>query len=197
MSECPICFDEIGSVNTCTTPCGHTFCFKCMFRALSQNNACPCCRSQLRETEAEEEVEDDEESDDETDEDSLESEGDDNVGRTWACPERIAERFTAEGYNMTDVIAVFLERKERSDPEKNTAEYFQKMEEIFENILDEEDHESYDEYSERINMGEEDQPARIHCRLNGVSEHPLDRKRSREEPIDIEPLNLAELFQYE
>ncbi|XP_076316200.1 E3 ubiquitin-protein ligase COP1-like isoform X2 [Tachypleus tridentatus] len=38
---CPICFDLIEEAHM--TKCGHTFCFKCIRRALEQSNRCPKC----------------------------------------------------------------------------------------------------------------------------------------------------------
>jgi len=35
------------ATNNCVTPCGHTFCFQCLAKALEQNNTCPCCRAVL------------------------------------------------------------------------------------------------------------------------------------------------------
>lgn len=56
--ECCICMDAINfATNNCVTPCGHTFCFQCLAKALEQNNTCPCCRAVLM---AEPEDEDDE-----------------------------------------------------------------------------------------------------------------------------------------
>jgi len=57
--ECCICMDAINlSTNNCITPCGHTFCFQCLAKALEKNNTCPCCRAVLMEEE--EKADDDE-----------------------------------------------------------------------------------------------------------------------------------------
>jgi hypothetical protein len=46
--ECPICMDPVNTtINSCITPCGHAFCFKCLASALAENNTCPCCRAEL------------------------------------------------------------------------------------------------------------------------------------------------------
>ena len=59
--ECCICMDTINSsTNNCVTPCGHTFCFQCLAKALEKNNTCPCCRAVLMEEENEEDDNDDE-----------------------------------------------------------------------------------------------------------------------------------------
>ena len=61
--DCCICMETINSaVNNCITPCGHTFCFQCLAKALAQNNTCPCCRAVLME---QPENEDDDDADDE------------------------------------------------------------------------------------------------------------------------------------
>ena len=46
-NECPICYEIIGEKNNCNTPCGHSFCFSCITKALYKNNTCPCCRENL------------------------------------------------------------------------------------------------------------------------------------------------------
>ena len=61
-TDCCICMDAINSsINNCTTPCGHSFCFQCLAKALEQNNTCPCCRAVLMEV-----------PDDDDDDDSIE-----------------------------------------------------------------------------------------------------------------------------
>ena len=57
--ECPICYEQIGNKNTCTTECGHTFCFKCMAESIQRNVKCPCCRFELVKPMDEEDIEDD------------------------------------------------------------------------------------------------------------------------------------------
>jgi len=60
--ECPICMDPVNTtINSCITPCGHAFCFKCLASALAENNTCPCCRAELM---VQPEVEDDDDDDD-------------------------------------------------------------------------------------------------------------------------------------
>ena len=36
ITECVICFEEMGKTNSCVTPCGHKFCFNCMVKALKK-----------------------------------------------------------------------------------------------------------------------------------------------------------------
>ena len=45
---CAICFDNCGKCRT-TLECGHTFDTKCVFKWLSKNNSCPCCRANVCE----------------------------------------------------------------------------------------------------------------------------------------------------
>lgn len=41
---CAICFEDCGKCRT-TLECGHTFDTKCIFKWLSKNKSCPCCRT--------------------------------------------------------------------------------------------------------------------------------------------------------
>ena len=59
--ECCICMDAINfATNNCITPCGHTFCFQCLAKALEKNNTCPCCRAVLMEEDDRNDDDDDE-----------------------------------------------------------------------------------------------------------------------------------------
>lgn len=50
VDSCPICFETISQTkNTCSTPCGHVFCFTCMVKVLNTSNTCPCCRFKLND----------------------------------------------------------------------------------------------------------------------------------------------------
>jgi hypothetical protein len=42
---CPVCFDDIE--NKSITPCGHSFCFKCIHVWINLNSSCPLCKSKL------------------------------------------------------------------------------------------------------------------------------------------------------
>lgn len=75
-SECCICMDIINySTNNCVTPCGHSFCFQCLAKALERSNTCPCCRTELMQV-PEHDDDDDEytlySSDDDEDDDDYE-----------------------------------------------------------------------------------------------------------------------------
>lgn len=159
--ECSICYDELGTTNTCTTPCGHEFCFKCMMEALNHNNTCPCCRSTLKE----EVVVEDEESDDEWDP------NDDNInywrrGTNYlqsmsnddrvATPEVLAKKIQAAGYTMEDLVAIWSERIDRSNDRYKDNNFVKKMVSDIENMVDIEDQEVDDRESEMEFMGQED-----------------------------------------
>lgn len=56
--KCPICYDAIKLVkvengelkanpNVTTTPCGHSFCYKCLHTHLEKKNKCPMCREKI------------------------------------------------------------------------------------------------------------------------------------------------------
>jgi hypothetical protein len=78
-NECPICYETIPSTNNlCTTPCGHSFCFKCMVKCLQHGNTCPCCREILQEDMADEEDTEDEDDDDDDDDFVTEDEDEDD-----------------------------------------------------------------------------------------------------------------------
>ena len=53
--NCNICLELINKNNNSITPCGHTFCFNCIIKAMQYNSNCPCCRAPLMEVEAVEE----------------------------------------------------------------------------------------------------------------------------------------------
>ena len=136
--ECSICYDEISSTNNCVTPCGHVFCFKCMMQSLGNNNTCPCCRAVLIEEPAEESDDESEYEDSdsgESDTDSESGEPENAVGEI----ETIAERLLQKGYTMTDMVALLTMRASKRDDKKYTTEYYNHLEEEFENICDEVD----------------------------------------------------------
>lgn len=45
--NCPICFDEITTIDCLTTKCDHKYHASCMFEWISNNNTCPTCRQPL------------------------------------------------------------------------------------------------------------------------------------------------------
>ena len=164
VEECAICYDTLGATNTCTTPCGHEFCFKCMMSALNHNNRCPCCRSILKEEVVEEEDSDDEE---EYEWNPLEE----NInywreGTTFrnisnddqlATPKMIAKKIEEAGYTMEDLVSIWLERIDRSNDRYKDNNFVKKMVSDIENLVDNEDQEVEIRESEMELMGQEDQ----------------------------------------
>ena len=47
--KCAICLDVLGNNNKSVTPCGHHFCFTCLYQAMDKQNNCPLCRAKLIE----------------------------------------------------------------------------------------------------------------------------------------------------
>jgi hypothetical protein len=136
--ECCICYDTIDSQkNNCVTECGHRFCFKCLATAMVHNTACPCCRSPLVNSDADEEEEDDDEEDDEED---LDSEDDDEEDEeTNVCDaEEVTRRLVAQGFTVQQLVSIMLGRWPQDQPE---ADIFA-MVKRFDDILEEADQET-------------------------------------------------------
>lgn len=113
-TECCICFDEIGSKNNCTTPCGHQFCFVCMSKNLAKNNTCPCCRAVLMELPEEED--ESEYSDSESESDSDGDEDDDFDFPEDVNLDQITDKFMAKGYGPIDLMVMIVGRiKEKNN----------------------------------------------------------------------------------
>ena len=113
VTECVICYENIGSKNCCTTECGHQFCFKCIATSMQYNNACPYCRASLVEMpygDDDEYVAEDSESDEEEEEESEEEEQDE------ATPEEIAAALQEKGFTMVDLITCITGRCSKSRP---------------------------------------------------------------------------------
>ena len=58
IGKCPICYDSLKLIiiendeikansNVTTTPCSHSFCYKCLSKHLEKNNKCPLCREKI------------------------------------------------------------------------------------------------------------------------------------------------------
>lgn len=43
--QCPICYENIGDKDSCTTSCGHKFHTSCLLRA--KNTKCPYCKTDI------------------------------------------------------------------------------------------------------------------------------------------------------
>jgi hypothetical protein len=48
--KCPICLEEIKTVNVSITACGHKFCTSCLLSSLKKDNRCPSCRREIEKT---------------------------------------------------------------------------------------------------------------------------------------------------
>jgi len=170
--ECAICYDTLGTTNTCTTPCGHEFCFNCMMSALNHNNTCPCCRSTLKEEieEEEEESEYENEYENEYDWDPITENINYLRRRTTylqdmrdpdahpvATPKVLAKKIQDAGYTMEDLVAIWCERIDRSNDRYKDNNFVKKMVSDIENLVDDEDQEVDDRESEMELMGQEDQ----------------------------------------
>lgn len=163
--ECAICYDTFENINVCVTPCGHSFCFKCMMKSLNMNDSCPCCRAPLRENMIED-------SDDESDVDEIESITDDgsfrdvldissiisisnNTNNDMARPNEIAEEFKKHGYTMEDIIVLWTWRVDRQNS-KYSQRYLEKMHDDINSIIRRIDSEKLSEQISRVEMEEED-----------------------------------------
>ena len=132
IQECCICFEVIGTTNTCTTPCNHTFCLRCIIMTMKNSHTCPCCRTPLRDEDREEdEYEDDEEEDDqeeddeeedceeedcedddeEEEEDEDEDEEEENEKEELEPPiEKSVQMLEKEGYGIMEMTSIVLGR---------------------------------------------------------------------------------------
>lgn len=142
-NECPICYEVVDvTKNNATTPCGHTFCFSCISQALVHNNQCPCCRGTLQEEvwEDVEEEEEDGEGDGEGDEDEGDEE-EEGESENEQHVEIISQRFAAQGYTMSDLITMLINRPSRLNPDRATEEFIEKMEQDFDTVVEDGDKE--------------------------------------------------------
>lgn len=49
MNHCPICFNEIKTINMCQTNCGHYLCKFCLQKWIAIKQNCPTCRESIHE----------------------------------------------------------------------------------------------------------------------------------------------------
>jgi len=141
LGECSICLDPIDQlVNVSNTRCGHTFHTHCFLRAIQNGSGnCPNCRALLV-------VKEDEEDDDESDYDSADDEDEDEDDDEGSEASVVSERVTLEqtatklqnlGYSVADILAFYVGTTIRSQtPEKYNMEFFIKMNEDLDGILD-------------------------------------------------------------
>ena len=180
--ECCICYETIGKTNNCTTPCGHSFCFKCMVKCLGQNSACPYCRTVLVEEEEDIEGSDDEGSDSDDESDTSDTSSNYITQNTEASAEKISEHLATLGYTMTDMISIYLGRVDTTLP-RNTPAFVKKMHKEFDDVIERLDQEKTREFEEREMFMEED--VRRHNRTVKSTIDAMDQN---------EPAILATLF---
>ena len=142
LADCPICLDSINLTNSTITPCGHRFCFQCIFKSTNKKaasfNKCPCCRAVLDES-MEEEDEDDDEEDEDDDEYDEEFEKND---LSMYDMDEILERFVKKGYTFKDALIISTGN---TDNIKNyTEEYIEKISNDFNTIIDDLCDENYE-----------------------------------------------------
>lgn len=108
--ECCICYEQIGSVNNCTTECGHKFCFKCMAKSLQTYHTCPYCRAVIIEpkTTYDQLNEIDHIFEDSDDELYLDDEPSQSSKR--ACVDDIVRRLEEKEITMVDLVSYFDDR---------------------------------------------------------------------------------------
>jgi hypothetical protein len=123
-TDCPVCYEEIGSNNSCTTTCGHSFCLNCLLQAYSSQNTCPLCREVLNlnkkpDENVDEEDEEDEDYEEEDgsitlnsdDEDEEDSESAQTVDiNKLATIEKITEELVKHGFTMEDIVSMYVDR---------------------------------------------------------------------------------------
>jgi hypothetical protein len=143
-TECCICLEPIGEKNNCVTECGHKFCLKCLMTAMSRNNNCPMCRTQLVEDLENSDDEDEEGDHEDDDEEEDEEENEPDV-------EEYAERFEKAGMTMLDVVSLWLGQFSKKN-DKYTDEYIEKLGEDASRIMDDIER----EHDERTQMAGED-----------------------------------------
>jgi hypothetical protein len=48
-TDCPVCMESLGKINSCISKCGHKFCLECLLKSYRKKNSCPICRTSLTE----------------------------------------------------------------------------------------------------------------------------------------------------
>lgn len=141
-NECPICYEQINENGNfrVTTPCNHSFCFKCITHAMNTNASCPFCRTVLIEHPYNENKEEGDEDDDDEDDYTLDDDEDDDEDDENCEVETIIEKFEKQGFTILDLMSIVLERRSKRDA-KYTNEYLDKLTDDFYDMVDELDSE--------------------------------------------------------
>jgi len=149
---CPICFDEIKKTNNCTTPCGHTFCFKCLTKAMNNNTECPMCRGSLVDDEdIESSISTDDDDDDDDDYETEDEAEEEEINMKMSNIETVVERFTNKGYTLMDALMILSEQFSNKTQDKDR-KHLEKISEDFETMMSEFE----DELDESYEMQKED-----------------------------------------
>lgn len=155
--ECCICFENIGSSNNCITPCGHKFCFTCIAKNISYSNVCPFCRYTLIEKNEEDEDEDIDEDDDEDVEDDEDEDDNYNEDEPEGSLETITRLIQEKGYTYMDLVSSLIGRYSKNNNENtNNDDYYSKMFNDIDDIINETDEEAIRESEEREMFANED-----------------------------------------
>ena len=184
-TDCPVCYEEIGSNNSCTTTCGHSFCLNCLLQAYSSQNTCPLCREVLNlnkkpDENLDEDDEDDEDyeedgdgsvtlnSEDEDDEDDSESTQTVDINKL-ATIEKITEELVKNGFTMEDMVSMYLDRPLIKDTRSIVVDgkilffeidmQYQIRRAMLDKIIDDLDHSVKTAFEETALMELEDSPA--------------------------------------
>jgi hypothetical protein len=133
--ECPVCMEH--QLFMICTPCGHSFCFKCITKVMNKNTSCPLCRTVLIDVPNMEEEEEEEYFEDETIETNEEEDEE-------LCEvENVIERFEQKGFGIMDLMCIILERRSRTNL-KYTNDYIDKITDEFHEMVDDMDNETYE-----------------------------------------------------
>jgi hypothetical protein len=173
--DCPICFDPITTINCTTTECGHTFHSFCIFKNLSQTNACPLCRKELVEVVESSDDEDEEEDigDDSSEEDEEEGEEETTSITSSVSILQITEALKRKGFTELDFIRLilteFYDFESNEDMQKKDENLLQVIDSIFTGNLSV-DHRDKRSYLDVL-LGKEK------CGETGIGPKPVEYKK--------------------
>ena len=164
-NECCICLEMIQQINSCITPCGHSFCFTCMVKNLDMSNSCPYCRTILKESVISEinQVSEDEEdytTEEDNEDDENESEGESVDEDPYAncrtnAIEILVEKVENKGYTIMDILSYCFDLYSNKNV-KYTKEFIDTLEKDMDNLYNESHIQSNAIAIEREYMQDED-----------------------------------------
>jgi len=108
--ECCICYEKIGSVNNCTTECGHKFCFKCMAKSLQTYHTCPYCRTVIIEPKTTYDQLNEIDHIFEDSDDELYMDDESTQSSNGACVDDIVKKLEENEITMVDLVSYFDNR---------------------------------------------------------------------------------------